>query len=725
MKEVKELPLDRAAVHIRNTCLDHPGFHPFFFMIGAGISHPSVPLAAAVVEECKRRIGTQQEPHDLSPMERYSWWLQEAYHGPADRQHYFRGLIEKQPVSRANLLLAQLLLDRKISNLVVTTNFDDFVSRSLTLFGEPHIVCDHPETTHRIDPEKSDLQIVHVHGSYWFYDSCNLAGEIRTRSRRSPTRPFSMAALLDQFLRNRSPLVIGYSGWEDDVFMFALKRRLKRDLEYSLYWFCHQRASIQSLPDQLKFHDNVFFVVPQAPKSATATGPAERGEKDTAGDKSAGSTLPASDVFETFIQQFGLDTPQLTRDPLAFYANHLRRSLPPTEAGVVERIERARQTLRASIQEIESRLQKLRDALRASQYRQAVALAAEVPLTDLDTLQLRELMDAARMAAARLWDNSPEELLAYDLVVQAGEILLTQRPDDSPVRERVASVMLLKAITLDQLNRSAEEIQTYDALVRRFSDAPEPAVREQVAKALLNKGITLGQLDRGDEEIQTYDTLLARFGQSSEPALFEQVAKALLNKAIALGQLGRSDEEVQTYDLLIQHPGQSSQPALQEEFAKALLYKGLTLSQLNRSEEAIQAYEALLARFGQTSEPGLLELVAGALNGVGVQILRAAKRLWSQGDEKTARARLAEAQQKFAAALQRAPDNPRILGNQAYAHSLLGDSDAARPLLTRAIELGGEELRQDALTATETFPISQDEAFKTLLASIQPPPPSN
>jgi len=724
MKELKELSLDRATVHIRNTCLDHPGFHPFFFMIGAGISHPSVPLAAAIVEECKNRMGTQQGPGDLPAMERYSWWLQEAYHGPADRQQYFRRLIEKQPVSRANLLLAQLLLDRKISNLVVTTNFDDFVSRSLTLFGEPHIVCDHPETTHRIDPEKPDLQIVHVHGSYWFYDACNLAGEIRTRSRRSNTKP-SMAALLEQFLRNRSPLVIGYSGWENDVFMSALKRRLKRGtLEYSLYWFCHQRANIQVLPDELKSHDNVFFVVPQAPKTATGTGP-ERGEKDAAGDKYTESTLPASDVFETFIQQFGLDTPQLTRDPLAFYAKQLHRSLPPTEAGVVERIERARQTLRASIQEIESRLQKFRDALRASEYRQAVTLAAEVPLADLDTLQLRELMDAARMAAARLWDNSPEELLAYDLVVQAGDKLLTQRPDDSPVRERIASAMLLKAITLDQLDRSDEEIQTYDALIRRFGQASEPALQEQLAKALFNKGITLGQLNRSDEEIQTYDALLAGFGQAAEPALQEQVAKALLNKGITLGQLGHTDQEVQTYDLLIQRFGQASEPALLEQVASALLYKGVTLGQLHRSEEAIQAYDALLARFGQTSEPALQERIAAALNGIGVQMLRAGKRLWAEGDEKTARARLAEAQQKFAAALQRAPDNPRILGNQAYVLCLLGDSDAARPLLTRAIELGGEELRQDALTATETSPISQDEAFKTLLASIQPPPPSN
>jgi len=252
-------------------------------------------------------------------------------------------------------------------------------------------------------------------------------------------------------------------------------------------------------------------------------------------------------------------------------------------------------------------------------------------------------MDAARMAAARLWDNSPEELQAYDLVVQAGDKLLTQHPDDSPVRERVASAMLNKAITLGYLYPSQQEIE---------------------------------------EEIQTYDRLIQRFGQASDPALQEPVASALLNK-------------------------------------------GVTLGQLHRSEEAIQAYDAFLARFGQAPEPALQDMVATALNGIGVQILRAGKRLWAQGDEKTAQVRLAEAQQKFTAALQRAPDNPRILGNQAYVLSLLGDSDAARPLLTRAIELGGEELRQDALTATETSPISQDEAFKTLLASIQPPPPSN
>src|SRR5450631_3512683 len=71
-----------------------------------------------------------------------------------------------------------------VHKAAITTNFDDFISRSLTIFGEPHIVCDHPETIQRIDPETDDLQIVHVHGTYWFYDCCNLEGEVEARSKK-------------------------------------------------------------------------------------------------------------------------------------------------------------------------------------------------------------------------------------------------------------------------------------------------------------------------------------------------------------------------------------------------------------------------------------------------------------------------------------------------------------------------------------------------------------
>src|ERR1035437_2167860 len=183
MAKPKTLSLKKAAWDIHNACKD--GGRPFFFMVGAGISSPPVPLASAIVEELKSQADQEalaQGPPESEPLKAYSWWFEQCFPQPQQRQEYLRSLIDKKPISQANFRLAHLLLNQPITNLVVTTNFDDFLSRALSLFGEQHVTCDHPATTARIDPEKKELQIVHVHGSYWFYDCCNLAGEVSDRS---------------------------------------------------------------------------------------------------------------------------------------------------------------------------------------------------------------------------------------------------------------------------------------------------------------------------------------------------------------------------------------------------------------------------------------------------------------------------------------------------------------------------------------------------------------
>jgi hypothetical protein len=177
------------------------------------------------------------EPVGATAMERYSHWFCEAYQQPLQRQRYLRKLIEKKPISGANFRLAHLLLDKNISNIVVTTNFDDFLSRALTLFGKQHIVCDHPRTVERIDTEQDDIQIVHMHGTYWFYDCCNLKEEIEARSDVSQQTSLTMSALLDDIMRRHSPIIIGYGGWEGDAVMAALKRRIENTLPYNIYWF--------------------------------------------------------------------------------------------------------------------------------------------------------------------------------------------------------------------------------------------------------------------------------------------------------------------------------------------------------------------------------------------------------------------------------------------------------------------------------------------------------
>jgi hypothetical protein len=54
-----------------------------------------------------------------------------------------------------------------------------------------------------------------------------VTGEIEERSRSSAEHPFDMASLLDNILARHSPLTIGYGGWEGDVVMTALRRRLR------------------------------------------------------------------------------------------------------------------------------------------------------------------------------------------------------------------------------------------------------------------------------------------------------------------------------------------------------------------------------------------------------------------------------------------------------------------------------------------------------------------
>ena len=159
-------------------------------------------------------------------MTRYSFWLRKAYSQPIERQRYFRELIEGAPISSASLRLGHLLLSGEAPTLVVTPNFDDFLSRALTLFGKPHISCDHPATAQRIDPERLDVQVLHVHGTYWYYDLKNLTDEVVDRARPGAVHQ-SIASRLDMILANRSPIILGYSGWEEDVFMSALRRRLE------------------------------------------------------------------------------------------------------------------------------------------------------------------------------------------------------------------------------------------------------------------------------------------------------------------------------------------------------------------------------------------------------------------------------------------------------------------------------------------------------------------
>jgi tetratricopeptide (TPR) repeat protein len=658
MREPRFIELDEAVSRIKQAC-QKPSrdSSPFFFMVGAGISCPSVPLAMDIVSECKevaKSYGRSVETPATTGVDLYSHWFQTAYAEPYQRQEYLRALIEGKPITHANFRLAHLLLQHTISNIVVTTNFDDFLSKALGLFGKSHIVCDHPQTAGRINHTQPMLQIVHLHGSYWFYDCCNLRGELEDRAQQSEQTTLTMASLLDMILWDRSPLIIGYSGWEGDVFTEALKRRLARPLRSNAYWFCYKRSDVDSIPDWLKYHANISFVVPnKKPISKPDPGPAATGTdarlkpgqplvedvKSTASsaEKLGEPVLPADTVLDKLIRAFELMAPELTKDPLGFFAKQLDNSLPKDPASdtdydiyaikrVIERVTRAKQrddneAVSVAGEPLDSHLEDVRDALRRADYREAIRQGSQIVLSDLSSEDLAELADAMWAAARRVSEHPDDAVRAYDLVISIrDEEARKQVPETPATRTQLARSMLSKGVALHTMGRSEESIAVFEELIRRSKEATESDVQTCVAIALVNKGIAFATLSRIEEEIDAYDEMLQRFGEAANPTLREQIARALLNRGVALESLRRSKEAIASYDELLKRFGEVTEPALQEQVAKALRNRGVALGSLDRREEAIEGYNELLRRFGEASEPALREQVAKALINKGVSL---------------------------------------------------------------------------------------------------------
>ncbi|MBI5717670.1 MAG: caspase family protein [Burkholderiales bacterium] len=447
--EPQRLALTAAVMEIRQACdeLGHEAHRsPFFFITGAGISYPPVPLAASVIEHCKsvaqryKRIGT---PSGSQTLDAYSHWFGCAYPGARQRQQYLRSLIEGKPLSLASLRLAHLLSARRLSNLVVTTNFDDFVARALRLFGTEPAVCDHPRTVGRIDRERDDVQIVHVHGSYLFYDCANLRGEVTGRARADEESSFTMVGLLDSLLWTRSPLVIGYSGWEGDVVMSALRRRLRggNPLAQSVYWFCYRRAAIDDLPGWLRSSPDVRFVVPDEVPAAEATAqPAARGgagqsataarraTADPTAQPAPEATLPAFTVFDQLNRVFDVGTPALFENPIESFANSLQGALPGADGAagdpyafkaLIERLHDAAREFasKRALRGIDADLDRLRTLMRESNYAQALPLLATIVparYAKLAPAERTDVVAAAQLVARSLLDKPGYAQLAAE-----------------------------------------------------------------------------------------------------------------------------------------------------------------------------------------------------------------------------------------------------------------------------------------------------------------------
>ena len=626
--------------------LDRQLASPFFFIVGAGISSPQIPLARQIEDDCRavaEKYGNTAPPRSSEASDSYSHWFSSAYPSADERQRYLRGLMEKKSISKANLRLAHLVLDGKIARTVFTPNFDDLLTKALELFGQRPLVCDHPLTVSRMRIDATDTQIIHVHGSYSFYDCCNLTQDIADRSGDAP-----MSVMLDQSLRDHSPLVIGYSGWESDILMSALKRRLQTGiLANPLFWFCYRKESIESLPIWLRKNirnedrSDVYFVIPDDSATTDATPPPSSGaaaaisptggsqpssnlgatSKSPGSKDTADTGLSAERVLDALVRRFNLSVPLLTENPLAFYVKQLRDLLGASDQGdaepdtfysfhtVIDRVERARD---AESRKAPNSLQSFRDAMSKADYRAAITIAGTIDLATLPAEKLREIALVLWDASVRLLDNSAQEIEGYDLIVKSVDLLAAAGPVDLPLQLLVARALMYKSFTLNAINQHDVALVTSSDLLTRFANATDPSLLAQVARALLNQAYSLSMLNRNDEALKVQDALLDRFGASDDLNVQKQVANTLRNKGLTLELLGQNEEAFAVYDELVRRFVNSPELSIREEVAVALINKGFRLNVLKRSDEALLVFEEVLQHFADATEPSLQEQVATA-----------------------------------------------------------------------------------------------------------------
>ncbi len=529
----KLLALETAAARIRETVRESRkprgakgGSAPYFFVCGAGISVPSVPLSWTIQKECRERaesLGLASGKPPKDPAGQYSFWLEQAYPDADQRRAYFREKILGRPLTDANLRLAHLLADGALTRCLVTPNFDDFASRALELFGRPHVVCDHPATTARIDLDGEDPQLIHVHGTYWFYDLINTDDEIDGRAKGMRGGP-GMGELLGELLARRVPLVVGYAGWEGDVIMSALKRRLKSSLRNQLYWFCFSRDSVDAVPGWLRDHPNVCFVVP------------------------AGSERqPAEQVFDALLGALRVEAPALTRDPLAFFARRLRLSAPERAPGspdpyfmeeVVARVERAAALVGAQrTSDARAKIESVRDAVRRGRYDLAARRARALELRGLERGRVEELLDALWPACAHAGVDPKEDARVYDAFLR----IVDARPTARVRRGRLASVLIGRVAALHRAGHPRKAQRALeDARTRLTEDLREmPRARQRL---LLFEGRIHARAGRVERALETFETIRADFGRSRDRRIREGVIRAGVEAAELLLAEGREED---------------------------------------------------------------------------------------------------------------------------------------------------------------------------------------
>ena len=434
---------------------------PFAVFLGAGASYSAgIPLAGEIArlieDKCKAEV--KDCPH-----RDYATLMSKLV--PSRRYELLKDYMDKAKLNVAHLYLAALV-KAKYVDVVLTTNFDPLMIRALAHANIRPNVYDVPNTKRLDSMVIIPPAIVYLHGQF---NSFITIHTIRESSEIQSDIKYAITSII----RNRTLVVIGYSGENDPVFDVM---KAWPQYTYGLYWVHYNqddpgRHVIQELLQDL--HKYTYFIRDEPPDR----------------------------FFPRLSTALGVETTHIANKPFTFLKEALDTLAPvQTDQGIEDFAKNVREQVDNAIQCFELH--------KPCKY--------EKEKRDRRKLRRAEVAKRAREA----WmEGKHNEIGAIE-------------KDAREIRSTEALVYVARMLNDQARQGEGEEtIPLYDEVVERFGKIKEPAILEQVAGALLNKGVRLGVLGRSEDAIKIYDEVAARFSQATDPKLIKCVDKARQQRA--------------------------------------------------------------------------------------------------------------------------------------------------------------------------------------------------
>ena len=259
------------------------------FLLGAGASVMSgIPLASEFVSQMARWSYARQDGKDPNDprITRSDWypWLEQKHHSwfnkdvplaslfpyavdnllrpkQIRKEFWVKALNPDIRPSVGYLRLVELMNLGKI-NMVLTTNFDECISKARNEINRPHHIDEikTPSDYIKISSESPFPQLVFLHGDVNNYSDKNVTEEVERMDEE-------LVDKLIPILKDHPLIVIGYRGAEPSIMQHLLINSAERaeNYKYGIYWCLrkgetpeHSPEYVQKLNDTIK--SNLTFV---------------------------------------------------------------------------------------------------------------------------------------------------------------------------------------------------------------------------------------------------------------------------------------------------------------------------------------------------------------------------------------------------------------------------------------------------------------------------------